>query len=766
MRHLFRFVGRTAVLVCMTQNIFASDDMFEESLEDIMQMETEMKTDVGSRDGAKNFLDSHSAIDVITAQQIEHSGLTSLTDILRYFVAGFNAPQTSVADGSDHIRAFTLRNMSPDQVLVLINGKRVHTSALLHVNDTIGRGSSNVDFDTIAPISIERIEVLRDGAAAQYGSDAISGVINIVLKGYGYENLIKLHGGKRRKGDGALSSASLFYSYPLRYDGFMNFSFQAKKQESTNRAGNDPRVTPPVVTTHAGLPESKNYLGVLNIDMPQQNGFDLYANVTFNYRESKAGTFFRPFNDDVNTTLLYPNGFLPMMSAKISDMGLTAGFKGQIDSKTSWDLSNVYGQNKIHYYLDNTMNYSLGAVSPTSFDNGELNFIQNTSNLDIKKEFDNFKLSGGLEYRYELYRITAGDIDSYVNGGSQGFSGYTPLNNTKANRNSYAAYLDGTLKFLQKASAELAARYENYSDFGATSNVKLSLKHKTTDQLLLRTTVSTGFRAPSLAQSNYSHTSTFGGLIEGTFKPDSEVAKLFGAKSLKPEKSEHFTLGSVYRFGAENFIMVDYFYTQVKDRIMLSNDFALSSAQQLTYGINKARFFTNAVNTKTQGIDVKFEYKRSFENDSNLDLQFWYNYVQNKVTGFNDASTTAANSYAQIDRIENGQPSSNLRVWSLYTLGKVDSTFNISRFGSYSQVINNVAYKFDPRWTFDLDVAYKFSKFVSIAIGGNNIFDAVPNKWNGLSGVYYGYDGIKPYSRFSPFGYSGSYYYIRTSIEF
>ena len=220
-------------------SVQAKENIYDKSMEDILSMESELKAEIGSREGARNYLDSNTPVDVITYKQIENSGLTSLTDVLRYFVAGFNAPETSIADGSDHVRAFTLRGMAPDQVLVLINGKRVHTSALLHVNGVIGRGSSHVDLDTIALGAIDRVEILRDGAAAQYGSDAISGVINIILKGMGHKSSVSAHYGQRSKGDGQKVEAEAFVATALKNDGFLNVTMETIGQEKTQRAGKD-----------------------------------------------------------------------------------------------------------------------------------------------------------------------------------------------------------------------------------------------------------------------------------------------------------------------------------------------------------------------------------------------------------------------------------------------------------------------------------------------------------------------------------------------
>ena len=730
-------------------SLYAAEELYDASLEDILNMQTEVKTDVGSRNGAKNFLSSAVPVDVVTCAQIENSGLTSLTDILRYFIAGFNAPETSVADGSDHIRAYTLRGMSPDQILVLVNGKRVHSSALLHVNGTIGRGSSNVDLDTIAPASIERVEILRDGAAAQYGSDAISGVINIILKGVGHQNKLSIHAGKRLQGDGTQLNADAFVSVPLKYDGFFNLTLQAKNQEPTNRSGDG--------ITHVGIATSQNFLALFNAELPQEGGTNFYANSILNYRDSKASAFYR----EANAT---EAGFLPQINAKVLDYALTLGATGEIASGIFWDLSNTYGLNQIDYYVTETKNYSLANNSPRNFSNGGLAFTQNTTNFDLKKGFDTLKLSAGAEFRYENYKIKAGEENSYINGGSQGFVGYTPSNATDDSRTSYALYLDTTYTPWSTFFSELALRYENFSDFGSATNAKIAFSYKPTKEILLRTSMSSGFRAPSLAQSNYSHTSTFGGNVEGTFKTSDPVAIALGAQPLRAENSQHFTIGSVYQPNKETSFSIDYFYTGVHDRIMLSNEFNTSTIPN----VDKARFFTNAIDTQTEGVDIKYNYKHTFSNNSLLDFGIWYNYNQTKVVGFNNAATNRTNSYEQIDRVENGQAKQSAKILSAYTFQKLTSTLNINHYGSYSEVIDTTAYKFDPAWTVDLDLNYKASKNVSIALGGQNIFNTLPNKWKNLatSSSHYGYNDIKPYSRYSPFGYSGAYYYVRATMRF
>ncbi|WP_440876838.1 TonB-dependent receptor plug domain-containing protein [Thalassotalea sp. PLHSN55] len=767
-----KFISLLLNLLFISTPLYADDDLFDQSLESILDMDSELKAELGTRDEARNILEARSPVDVITFDQIERTGLSSLTNVLRYFIAGFNAPETSVADGSDHVRLTTLRGMSPDQVLVLVNGKRLHTSSLLYVNGVIGRGTSGVDFDTIAVKSIERIEVLRDGAAAQYGSDAIAGVINIVLKGIGHQDSMTFSAGQRDEGDGEQLYVDGFISFPLSYEGFVNVTVSVIDQQQTQRAGTDKRLTPAIVSTHVGIPDSESLQLALNAEIPQKTDLTFYTNALFNYRDSKASAFFRVPDPDRE---IFPDGYLPMINATIMDYSLTAGMNGQLNDGYFWDLSNVYGYNSFEFNVTDSINQSLGALSPTSFDNGELSFIQNTTNLDINKNFGNLGLAAGLEYRYEQYQIKQGEFASYVGTGSQGFAGFKPENATNRHRSNYALYINASHKFTH-LSLEGAARFEDYSDFGSTTNAKVAMGYKIIPQLLLRASASTGFRAPSLAQTSYSQTSSFADTVtnklstQGTFTPSHEVSQALGAKELTPESSKHLTIGAVYQPIQNLSLMVDYFSTKVDDRISLSNEQEGTTTAQIEQlkanNVTKARFFTNALKTQTKGIDVKIDYMPTLEGDAKLKMSFWYNYSDNKLIDFNDDTLDRDGSFEQIVRLENGQPKSNIRFLTHYQLSKVELTMNISEFGGYNQVINNVSYPFDSAWTVDLDAKYKLSNAISISLGANNIFGEQPNKWKNLSGDIYATDGIKPYSRYSPFGYSGAYYYLQTSIGF
>jgi len=781
------FSNRLFLFSLITVNaLYAADNTAENELADLLSRPTELKAEVGSRSGSKNTLVSNTPVDVITYEQIEKSGLTSLVDVMRYFVAGFNAPEaSSMTDGSDHIRAFTLRGMSPDQILVLVNGKRLHSSSLLHINGTIGRGSSNADLDTIAVKSVEKIEILRDGAAAQYGSDAIAGVVNIILKGLGHSNSVSLHEGQRGSGDGRTTQGDAFVSIPLKYDGFANFTLSLKDIEHTDNAGIDSRagVNPPRVTTKMGIPDSKNYQAVTNIEAPLEDDTVIYANGLFNNRDSKANAFYRA--PSAASMAMYPNGFLPIINAKITDYSAALGVRGGSNDMFEWDISNKYGHNEIDFFVNESMNYALANLSPTSFDNGGLSLVQNTTNLDLKKKIGNLDLAGGAEYRHEKYKITAGEEASYigalnVDSGAQGLKGFRPESAVEASRDSYSLYIDTKYHINEDLSFDTAGRFENFSDFGQTKNIKFALGYKPIDDIFLRTSASTGFRAPSLAQSNYSFISSYTSgadlTMGGTFRPSADVSKAFGAKELKPETSKHFAVGAIYKPTANTSFSVDYFYALVNNKIMLSNSFTAvgATAAQVAVlnaaGVSSVNFFTNAVDTKTQGVDVKFDSKFEFNGGSKLNFGVWYNYNDNKVVGFNDDNFNRTNSFREIDKLENGQPKHSAKILNVYSFGNFDTTLNFNWFGPYKDVppSSAVSYSFGSTWTTDMDIAYKFSKNILFALGGNNIFNTMPDKWDRSSNVskIYASDGILPYSLYSPIGHSGAYYYVRAAIKF
>jgi iron complex outermembrane receptor protein len=648
-------------------------------------------------------------------------------------------------------------------VLVLINGKRLHTNALIHVNGSIGRGSSSVDLGTIPVRAIERIEVLRDGAAAQYGSDAIAGVINIVLKRIGYDNRVNTLLGVHKEGDGQTYQNDMFYSKALPYDGFINITTDVRYQNKTDR-------TPELA--RLGDPEVKGAKVMVNTEIPSANSdITYYAHALYNYRDSEAGAYYRDASSSRNLIAVYPDGFLPLINVKLHDRVLSVGAKGESENAIEWDISNTLGSNDFHYYVNNSLNHSMGTSTPTSFDSGGLTLFQNSVNFNAKKKFEKFTVALGAEFRFERFGIDAGDEPSYLNGsnsntsGAQGFPGFRPENEVNANRKNYALYVDVDYAFNDQWRLATALLYEYYTDFGSTQDLKLALAYRANEQLLFRTSGSTGFRAPSLAQSHFTSTSTIssGGapLTTKTIKPTDPIAQRFGAKALEAEESLHFTTGVVYSPNESTVVSADYFYTKIDDRIMLSGDINASGVPD----VSKVRFFTNAINTITDGLDLRIQHKMS----EALRFNIAYNYAKTKIDSINTVGTTATNfivTDTERNRIKAGQPRSSWRFLTDYEESEYSVALGISRYGSFSDVVDDQVYNFGANWVTNLDIHYNVSNDVVLTVGAKNLFDRYPDEWGSTTSSTVGSSKTVPYSQYAPFGYNGAYYYVRLGVTF
>jgi len=790
------------------------------SLEELM----EIKISVGTRGEGRTLSQSPIPVQVITAAQIERTGYAELNKILQRLLPSFNFPRSSVVDGTDHARPFTLRGMGSDQVLVLINGKRLHPGALVHLNDSIGRGSTGVDLNTIPARAIERIEVLRDGAAAQYGSDAIAGILNIVLKS-AEEARVTGTMGQTAEGDGDVRQIDLNYGFSFLESGFFHISAEYRDRKSTNRAGpdtrqqyfdGDPRNEVPglndQVTFRIGDPEAQDLLLMLNGKIPLSDRWSLYFFGGADYRESEAAGFFRRPLDNRTVRTIYPDGFLPLIAPDIWDGSLTLGSRGGFGSAWTWDLSNTTGVNSYAFHVANSLNTSMGAESPTSFDNGTLIFVQSTTTLDFFKPLDiglprTLRTGFGLEHRFENYRISSGDEASYIQdgvpvldgpgageptpAGSQVFPGFKPENETDESRHNLAVYVDLENNLTEELLASAAGRYEYYDDFGSTLDGKLALAYQPFEPLVLRGSTSTGFRAPSLAQSYFTSTATV--FIEhvpfevGTFSVDHPLARALGATDLKAEKSYHASAGASFHPLDNLVISADYFFTHIDDRIVLSGDinqdpdvFGQEVVDLLaSYGVGGARFFTNAIDTRTQGVDLSVRYDWDLGRWGRLDLSSLYHFNRTEIVGDVRAPSMLGAVGEDVildrqerERYESGQPRHNLILSAAYQVRRLNLALRCQRFGSV-KVVHDLS---DPsadqtlgaKWLTDLDISYKVDESLCIALGGHNIFDVNPDYNTTFpDNPYKGKDGIFRYShQASPFGFNGGFYYVRLGYEF
>ncbi|WP_339880885.1 TonB-dependent receptor [Polaribacter vadi] len=843
-----------------------------ESLEEIIV--------IGSRNPNRTAIDSPVPIDIVDIKELTAMApQVNLNQILNFVAPSFTSNTQTISDGTDHVDPASLRGLGPDQVLVLINGKRRHTSSLINVNGTFGRGSVGTDLNAIPAAAIKRIEVLRDGAAAQYGSDAIAGVINIVLNETVNELAIAVTTGahfsknsNEQTGgvDGETTNISASYGLPLGDNGgFITFSGDFDVREDYNRMeewegsifngfnavervanaanydtskfmslanGLDPASaeyntilndlkgfsnTAGYPTTAAdGLSELQTILGVdattselaarglnrtdfnmrvgqskvrsgrffANFKLPlDDNGTEIYSFAGVGSRAGNSAGFYRLPNQSRTFTPAYIDGFLPEINSTISDQSLAVGIKGKIGD---WnvDFSNTYGKNAFDFIIGNTYNASQGVASPTTFDAGGFSFTQNTTNLDVSKfykdTFDGFGVAFGAEHRIENYQIVAGEESSYTQyqadgspfngvagtsplndffgsgrpGGSQVFPGFGPKNELDRDRSSVAAYVDLDAKFSETFSTTFATRFENYSDFGSTLNFKLASIYKVSDNLRLRASFNTGFRAPSLHQLNYNSTSTIfqdGIPVEvGTFSNDSKAAKLLGIPQLKEETSNSFSAGFTTKLPDANITFtVDGYIVNIDDRVVYTGQFApqvdgngdpIDAANAELQGLlvqanaTAASFFANAIDTQSKGIDLVITHKATFGNNMRLNTDLAATFSKTEQVGGINSSQILKNAglegtyFPEDSRIflEEAVPRTKINLTNSLTAGRFNVFLRNVYFGEVSEATNTIANQqtFSSKIVTDLSLGFKATQDLTLTVGANNLLDVYPDR--------------------------------------
>ncbi|HEX9173981.1 MAG TPA: TonB-dependent receptor [Telluria sp.] len=622
----------------------------------------------GTRVANRTALDTTAPVDIISAETLKNSGNTELNQALSVALPSLNFPRPSLTDGTDTVRPAMLRGMAPDQSLVLVNSKRRHSSALVNLNGSIGRGSAAVDMNTIPSAIVKNIEVLRDGAAAQYGSDAIAGVVNIRLRtdragGEGtvtYGARITEYDLKndtlpadrtwangpasRERTDGQTATVSAWKGLPLGESGYLTIAAEYKDQARTERGGYDMRqqyakvngaYDPREVAVNRfnawyGEPDMKQSTLFANAGTNLGGGAKLYGWTSYQNREARSAGYFRRASDVRNITSIYPDGFLPIIAPTVDDFSATGGATWAMGD-WEMDASLGYGRNKMQFEIQNTLNRSIGPTSKTVFDAGGFVYDQTVLNLTGVRSYAMDGLASplnvaiGTEARREGYQLFAGEPDSYRYGGqlqpgtttpaapgAQVFPGFRPSNESDTSRTAIGAFVDVEANLTQQLLASVAVRAERYSDFGNSLAGKLAGRYDFSKAFALRASVQNGFRAPSPQQQNFTSTST--NFINGvpfeitTFKPTDPVARALGAQPLKAEKSVNASLGAVLRFDPVT-VTVDAYRIDVKDRIILSENLTQSNvfnyiASQGFVGVGGGRFFINGVNTTNEGIDV------------------------------------------------------------------------------------------------------------------------------------------------------------------
>ncbi len=753
----------------------------------------------GTRVADRTVAESQSPIDILTPETLEATGTTELATALARALPSLNFPRPGMADGTSGVRPAQLRGLSPDQVLILVNGKRRHISALVNVNGTIGRGSSAVDLNTIPVAAIERVEVLRDGASAQYGSDAIGGVVNIVLKGSGDGGSIALGGGQYSEGDGKQWQLSGDTGLTLSGDaGTIHVAAQAGHQDMTNRAGPYQGSAPntgnfPNVGQTAfklGDPDVDQSALSLNANLKIGEN-NLYLSAMSSARDITSFAFYRSKNHSGQGALLaqvYPNGYVPEINQDARDRSVVVGLKGVSASGWNWDLSYNLGDSRLDFRTQNTINYALGATSPRSFYDGALQYTQQVVNADFSKAVNigleyPATFSVGAEHRQETWEQTAGEADSYFGSGAQGFGGFTPRNAGNYERHNYAVYAGLEGDFTEKFSAGLAGRYEDYSDFGDQFSGKLSARYAFTETAALRGTVATGFRAPSLAQQHYQAVTTnitSGVAYEtGTFPAAGAAAQALGADPLQAETSLSYSLGLVLQPAERIYLTIDAYRIEIDDRIVLSSNLNIANnaaAQALLAGlgitnVTSARYFNNAIDTRTRGVDVVGTWNVPLE-ASSLNLTASYNYNKTDVTRIapNPAALSALGANLERmgrderGRIEEGSPRDKFALTAGWNLRRWDFNAGATRYGEVTaRHATNPAQDqtYGGKWTLDLSVNFRPNQHWVATLGADNALDEYPDRNTYANSTF----GMFPYSLYSPFGFNGRYVYGKVAFK-
>jgi iron complex outermembrane receptor protein len=838
----------------------------------------------GTRRTDRTVADSPVPVDVLSAESLSQSGHTEINRALTQEVPSFNFPQPSITDGTDVIRPATLRGLGPDQTLVLINGKRRHTSALLNINGSVGRGTSAVDVNLIPTIALSRVEVLRDGAAAQYGSDAIAGVINFQLRSareggrasatYGqyfthvddvqtYDsvvtgpanspvfapdstsgtNILELDytGKDRRRRDGETLTLAGVIGLPIGAEGQINIAGEFQDRNPTNRTGADPRrqysllagpaLDPRELTFNRfshryGDPETQDVKLFVNADMPLGGGeTEVYAFGSYNDRQGESAGFYRLPSDARNFPAIYPDGFLPLITTDTDDYAGTVGVRGAL-AGWRWDLSGQYGRDRVDFTIKNTLNRSLGADSPTEFDSGGLSYSQTLFNLDVSRDLalgfaSKTTLALGAEYRRETFDIRPGEPASYENGpaggapGAQVFAGFQPVIggqrvDEKKDRNNKSVYAEIDSDITDRFSVQAALRYEDYSDFGSDWNWKLAGRFEALDGVALRASASTGFRAPSLQQQFYAAQATnnvAGVLLDTVTLPvNNPVAIALGATPLKPERSKNYSAGVVVTAIPRLNVTLDVYQVDIDDRIVVTDnlqatrdalgnpsgaDPGFSIAQILNAAgfntVNAARFFVNGVDTRTKGLDLVATYRMPMVFDGRLNLTAGLNLNKTKIRkvlaapgALSEVPNLTLFGRQESLRLVKGQPRNKINLSADYERDWLGVTLRSTRYGealdagapaSGVQDIHLAA-----KWITDLEFRFKpMGERVTLALGGNNIFDIYPTNTprgqavDPVSGATVNLPAtryVTPFSNFSPFGFNGRFLYGRVSVNF
>lgn len=753
----------------------------------------------GTRAENRTEAESMQPIQVVSVKALQDSGSSELGEALSRLIPSLNFPRPASSGFTGITRPAQMRGLAPDQVLVLVNGKRRHTSAFLNTNVTQGRGSAPVDLNTIPISAIDHVEVLGDGASARYGSDAIAGVINIILKSDPAGGQATTSFGQTAKGDGIQRHLDADAGFALGDRGGVHVSFDGNSNDYTSRAGRDLR-NPGApgygdTTYRLGDPEVKNGKLLLNADYALSDELTAYGFASYNRADGDTWDAFRNGRQSPLDAQAHPGGYRPTLHSESEDKTIVLGLKGDI-AGWKWDGSVNYGQNEIDFYTRDSLNrllYRDTGSRQSDFYDGTLKSSQAVYQLDFSNELD-FGLANpvsvafGVEYQHQAYKESSGEATSYYGTGGEGFSGFRESDSGNYRRDLIAQYIDLETNFTDKWRASLALRNDRYSDFGGATTGSLSSRYDFTPEVAIRGSLSTGYRAPSLAQQHYSATTSALNTQVNAYQDqrtapvDDPVARLLGAEDLKAEKSQNISAGIVLQPFDDFTATLDFYQIHIDDRITLSSNLDVTSlaaqnylqANGITPGLYQSvRYFTNAVDTTTRGADLTAQYRWRFDNGGRLDSSLGYAYSRTRVTDVKDNPTVLNQSSLNLQRIDrrdrygvltDSAPRSKLSISNDYSLGNWSLHSNLVRYGSFLAVSNSgerFDQRYDAKWVLDLSTSYRVQDWL-FTVGGDNVTDAYPDKRNSLNNP--GHQNVN-YISYSPFGMNGAFYYVKASYQ-
>lgn len=787
---------------------------------------------VGSRAAHRAAGDLAVPVDVFSAEELEVTGTTETAVILQQVSPSVNFPRQTVADGMDALRPFTLRGLSPDQTLVLINGKRRHKSALVNrLGSGVQKGSSTVDLNAIPSSVIGGIEVLRDGASAQYGSDAIAGVLNIQMKEEPVPLTVSAQlGGHVTSGfdnDGTTYNVSAAQGLAIGKEGYLNVFGELRFRDPTNRAGADPRpqieegdadevrdtdddgVTEVVTKNnpveqpnhHWGNGASDNYYLWANGAIPLRGNAErppeLYAFGGYSYRNGLGQGFYRRALDSRNWPQIYPQGFLPNFDIKTTDYSASVGLRGPIGG-WEYDLNLQTGRNNFEYNITNSLNVTLGPDSDkTDFYAGTVALQQSHAALDLNRTYDvglagPLNVAAGGIFRHDRYEIEAGEEASWVDGpvktdqnggraapGSQVFPGFQPDQEVGESRTNVGVYADLETDVTERFLVNAAGRFEHFSDFGSTLNGKLALRFELLDELILRSAVSSGFRAPNLAQRYFSKISTT--FIDnvpnevGLFRNNSDVAAALGVPDLEEETSLNFSGGVTLNPSNTFSVSADVFYIEIYDRIVLSGNMGGDAIVNLLesegiFNVDRVQLFSNAIDTETWGLDLTADYRTPIGDNGVLRISGAYNLTKNRLASGvrtparldEDFEASIFGREARLE-LERERPANTTKLSVRYERGPLSALVRGTRYGEVLVGDDDPAddYTLSPEVLADVEVGYEIvPDLARLSVGARNVLDNYPD----LTPEDQNFGGIFPFPTASPFGFNGRYVYTRLNV--